>query len=66
MIIAKYKIVEACRKMMLIPHILRFIFSPDDQFRVVLELQNGDEHSDYINASYINVRVYLTLKCKGL
>jgi protein tyrosine phosphatase len=33
-----------------------FFFFADDNTRVILETLNGDEDSDYINASYVRVR----------
>ena len=34
----------------------RLFFSTDDHSRVVLEKEEGDPNSDYINASYMPVR----------
>lgn len=40
--------------------------SADDHSRVRLLVLDGDPHSDYINANYIDVRVFLGLGSQGL
>lgn len=35
----------------------------DDHSRVILGKEDGDSKSDYINASYIPVRIFLRLGC---
>ena len=34
---------------------INILYSPDDRFRVILELHPGVHGSDYINASYVDV-----------
>lgn len=38
-----------------------FLLVTDDQFRVVLEKLPGDSYSDYINATFIDVSIFIVL-----
>lgn len=40
-----------------------FFLLTDDHSRVILGKEDGDSKSDYINASYIPVRIFLPLEC---
>lgn len=45
---------------------LLFVLSPDDHSRVRLLVLDGDPHSDYINANYIDVSILIGLSSYGL
>lgn len=49
----------------LITHTLVFCLSADDHSRVRLLVLDGDPHSDYINANYIDVRLFMGLRGWG-
>ncbi len=39
----------------------KFLFLADDQSRVILDKEEGDPDSDYINANYIDVSAHLVV-----
>lgn len=51
---------------LLIYHFLLFVLSADDHSRVRLLVLDGDPHSDYINANYIDVSILIGLSSYGL
>lgn len=51
---------------LLIYRFLLFVLSADDHSRVRLLVLDGDPHSDYINANYIDVSTLIGLSSYGL
>lgn len=51
---------------LLIYRFLLFVLSADDHSRVRLLVLDGDPHSDYINANYIDVSILIGLSSYGL
>lgn len=51
---------------LLINHCLFFVLSTDDHSRVRLLVLDGDPHSDYINANYIDVSILMELSSSEL